>query len=189
MTGVQTCALPIYSTEENNWIIDNNIVEKARQFAFDGKTWMFDPSISLALVKGDKVTSAFYQAMTDWVKENKGAEYVTSYGNNDYYYGGSAYQNNFDFRAAKWREQNAAAYEDLTDDQLSALMFDRLPEAFLPGLEATYPNATTVDGVHVYYTITFSIYNITGTTQWTIKYEVTGKSEFTYVEDSLQEIA
>lgn len=180
----------VYSATNKCWEVNSRIIPMTRQYAFDGSEWMFDPSMNVILStsKSDKATSAFYQAITDWVKENKGTDYVTSYGNNDYYYGGSAYQNNFDFRTAKWREQYAAAYADLTDAELTALMMSRLEEAFIPGLKASYPDAAPVDGVHVFYSVTFSIYDGSSTKQWTIKYEVTGNAEFTYVKDSLQEI-
>lgn len=68
--------------------------------------------------------SAFYQAITDWVKENH-SEYVTSYGNNDYYYGGSAYQNNFDFRVSAWQGQGT--YDGMSSDEITALMWSVCP--------------------------------------------------------------
>ncbi|MFR8080275.1 MAG: hypothetical protein ACLU6Z_00670 [Odoribacter splanchnicus] len=48
-----------------------------------------------------------------------------------------------------------------------------------------------VTGVEVTYTVNFSIYGINGTkdtTVYTVKYVVTGKAEFEYVEDSLKAI-
>ena len=179
----------IYSATAGRWEYDTQIVEKTRQYAFDGSKWVFDPSTTVALkAKGDKATSDFYQIITDWVKANKGAEYVTSFGNNDYYYGGSAYNNNFDFRPSAWRAQNATAYGEKSDDDLKKLMQKRLPEAFVPGLEATYPNAEPVEGVNVIYTVNFFIYDGSATTPWTIKYEVKEKGKFTYVENSLAEV-
>ena len=179
----------IYSAAAGRWEYDTQIVEKTRQYAFDGSKWVFDPSTTVALkAKGDKATSDFYQIITDWVKANKGAEYVTSFGNNDYYYGGSAYNNNFDFRPSAWRAQNATAYGEKSDDDLKKLMQKRLPEAFVPGLEATYPNAEPVEGVNVIYTVNFFIYDGSATTPWTIKYEVKEKGKFTYVENSLAEV-
>ncbi|WP_455591499.1 choice-of-anchor J domain-containing protein [Bacteroides sp.] len=180
----------VYSAGAGRWEYDTQIVEKTRQYAFDGSVWLFDPSTTVTLKadKADKTTSAFYQVITDWVKANKGAEYVTSFGNNDYYYGGSAYNNNFDFRPSAWRAQNVTAYGEKSDDDLKKLMQERLPEAFVPGLEATYPNAEPVEGVNVIYTVNFSIYDGSATTPWTIKYEVKEKGKFTYVDNSLAEV-
>ena len=71
----------------------------------------------------------------------------------------SAYQNNFDFRPDKWKVQNPAAYGTMSDDDLKKLMFERLPEAFLPALQSLYGDADVVEGVDVIYTINFGIYD------------------------------
>jgi hypothetical protein len=170
-----------YSAEKARWELNTRIVDKTEH----GK-WNFDPStvVTLKAEKGNVEAAAFYQAITDWVKENH-PEYVTSYGNNDYYYGGSAYNNNFDFRPSAWKAQNASAYGSMSDADLTKLMFERLPEAFLPGLKAIYGSADVVEGVDVFYTINFAIYDGSSTTQYTIKYKVTGKGQFEYVADSL----
>lgn len=174
-----------YSSESGKWEVGT----ETRQYAFDGTVWVYDPSLTITLKtdRGDKATSAFYQAITDWVKVNKGAEYVTSFGNNDYYYGGSAYNNNFDFRTSAWKGQNASVYGKMSDDELKALMKERLLEAFIPGLESQYPKAAPSDGVNVIYTIKFSIYDGTTTKPWSIAYKVTALGKFAYVEDSLKE--
>lgn len=85
----------------------------------------------------------------------------------------------------------AAAYQHLSVKKLTALMFERLPEAVRIGLEAIYSDADVVTGVEVTYTVNFSIYGINGTkdtTVYTVKYVVTGKAEFEYVEDSLKAV-
>lgn len=178
-----------YSAEASKWSLNTRIVDRTEQFVLSDGKWNFDPStvITLKAEKGNVETAAFYQAITDYVKENH-SEYVTSYGNNDYYYGGSAYNNNFDFRPSAWRAQNAAAYASMSDEQLKALMFERLPEAFVPALQSIYGNADVVEGVDVYYTIIFSIYDGSVTTAYTIKYKVTGLGQFEYVEDSLMKV-
>lgn len=176
-----------YSAEIARWSLNTRIVDKTEQFVLSDGKWSFDPStvITLKAEKGNAEAAAFYQAITDWVKE-KYPEYVTSYGNNDYYYGGSAYNNNFDFRPSAWKAQNAAAYGKMSDDELKKLMFERLPEAFIPGLKAIYGNADVVPGVEkVTYTINFSIYDGSATTPYTIQYLVTGPGQFEYVADSL----
>lgn len=176
-----------YSAETARWSLNTRIVDKTEQFVLSDGKWSFDPStvITLKAEKGNVEAAAFYQAITDWVKE-KYPEYVTSYGNNDYYYGGSAYNNNFDFRPSAWKAQNAAAYGKMSDDELKKLMFERLPEAFIPGLKAIYGNADVVPGVEkVTYTINFSIYDGSATTPYTIQYLVTGPGQFEYVADSL----
>lgn len=192
--------LKIYSDEytfilpkKARWELNTRIVDKTEQFVLSDGKWNFDPStvVTLKAEKGDAETAAFYQTITDWVIANKGQEYAPIFSgksNNEYYYGSSAYQNNFDFRPAKWREQNAAAYGNMSDADLTKLMFERLPEAFLPGLKAIYGSADVVEGVDVFYTINFAIYDGSSTTQYTIKYKVTGKGQFEYVADSLKKV-
>lgn len=178
-----------YSAEKARWELNTRIVDKTEQFVLSDGKWNFDPStvVTLKAEKGNVEAAAFYQAITDWVKENH-PEYVTSYGNNDYYYGGSAYNNNFDFRPSAWKAQNASAYGSMSDADLTKLMFERLPEAFIPGLKAIYGSADVVEGVDVFYTINFAIYDGSATTQYTIKYKVTGLGQFEYVADSLKKV-
>lgn len=176
----------IYNDTINVWKYSDNIAIETRPYAYNGTEWQYSPSILIDLPAGknnDEV-SEFYQAITDWVKENH-AEYVTSYGNNDYYYGGSAYQNNFDFRVSAWQGQGT--YDGMSSDELSELMWKRLPEAFPHALEALYADAAPADnGVDVIYTINFGVYDGSSTTTYTIQYKVIGKGQFEYVEDSLK---
>lgn len=153
------------------------------QFAYSDGSWKFDPStvITLSTSKSDLETSLFYQTITDWVYENH-REFVTTYGNNDYYYGGSAYNNNFDFRVSAWEPYYGE------DVDVEALMFERLPESFPHALKVLYADANTVEGVQVIYTINFFIYNGTTTSPYTIKYLVVGKGEFEYIKDSVKKV-
>lgn len=161
------------------------------QFVLNDGTWKYNPStiIDLPVDRSNTEVSLFYQTITDWVKENY-PEYVTSYGNNDYYYGGSAYQNNIDFRPSAWKKQGNM-YANLSDEELKQLMWDRLPEAFPHALEVLYASATPIEGIDVIYTINFAIYGIDEvytTTQWTIQYKVIGQGKFEYIPESLKEI-
>lgn len=179
----------IYNDTVNVWQYCDNIVIETRPYAYNGTEWLYSPSIliNLPVEKNNAEVSAFYQAITDWVKENH-SEYVTSYGNNDYYYGGSAYQNNFDFRVSAWQGQGT--YDGMSSDEITALMWERLPEAFPHALEVLYADAAPADnGVDVIYTINFGIYDGSSTTTYTIQYKVIGKGKFEYVEDSLQKAA
>lgn len=170
------------------------------QYALSEDGWKYSPDVTITLVPGRNAeTSYYFQKLTDWVWENidqkagitdKGKGYVTSYGNNDYYYGGSAYQNNFDFRPAKWKEQMNSAYGTMSDEDLTALMWERLPEAMQHMLECNYPEVELED-VPITYVVNFGIYGIEGsgaTKYYTIRFKLAGKGEFTYVEDSLKEI-
>lgn len=195
-TGLRTDE---YVFTAGSWVKNDNVEQFTDQFVYTNGKWVYDPSVVLNLkpAKGLADVTAFYQKITDyvWTKIDqpagvtvKGTGYTTSYGNNEYYYGSSAYNNNFDFRPSAWKAQNATAYSSMTDDQLKAEMFKRLPAAFIPALEATYPTATTVAGVNVTYTINFGVY--TGSSisapNYTIVYKVTGTGKFEYVANSLK---
>ena len=186
-----------YSAATGRWTLNTRIVDLTQQYVFAGGVWKFDPSMTITLeaVKGNAESAAFYQAIVDYVGKTFGSDYYqTGYTNAEFYYGASSYQNNFSFYPYSWRESNkagAAAYQHLSDEELTALMFERLPEAVRIGLEAIYSDADVVTGVEVTYTVNFSIYGINGTkdtTVYTVKYVVTGKAEFEYVEDSLKAI-
>lgn len=186
-----------YSAATGRWTLNTRIVDLTQQYVFAGGVWKFDPSMTITLeaVKGNAESAAFYQAIVDYVGKTFGSDYYqTPYTNAEFYYGASSYQNNFSFYPYSWRESNkagAAAYQHLSDEELTALMFERLPEAVRIGLEAIYSDADVVTGVEVTYTVNFSIYGINGTkdtTVYTVKYVVTGKAEFEYVEDSLKAV-
>lgn len=184
----------VYSGEKARWLPDTRLGEKTEQYVLSEGKWNFDPStvITLEAVKGNAESSAFYQAIVDHVGKNYGTDYYQmNYTNAEFYYGASAYQNNFSFRVSSWRtghKAGEAAYKDLTDEELTALMFERLPEAIRIGLVAIYGDADTVPGVQVTYTVNFSIYDGKDTKKYTIQYLVTGKAVFEYVEDSLKEM-
>lgn len=177
----------IYSDSLGRWTYCDLVREETRPYRLNGSAWTYDPSVTITLEVGRNIaeSATFYQAIVDWVADNY-PEYVTSYGNNEYYFGSSAYQNNFDFRINAWQGQGT--YPDMTGEQISALMWERLPEAFPHALEALYPNAAPVEGMDVTYTINFGIYD-GSTVTYTIQYKVVGQGQFEYVENSLQRIS
>ena len=65
-------------------------------------------------------------------------------------------------------------------------MFERLPEAFVPALEALYGDANVVSGVEVIYTIYFGVYDGSTSVTCTIQYELIGQGKFQYIECSLK---
>lgn len=192
-----------YQFKGGTWIKNTNVEVYTDQFVFNGSKWNYDPSVVITLpaVKGNTLSSSYYQTITDWVwteidvkagANKKGDGYVTSYGNNEYYFGTSAYQNNIDFRPSAWKAQSSA-YSQMSDTELSELMYKRLPEAFIPALEKFNSDANLVEGIEVTYTIEFAIYgpdkdNKIGTTKWQIVYKVISKGKFEYVKDSLKQV-
>lgn len=173
------------------------------QYALAADGWVYSPDVVVVLKPGRGAEVTYFQKLTDWVWENvdqkegglteeeKGKGYVTSYGNNDYYYGGSQYQNNFDFRPAAWRTQNEDAYGKMSDEELTELMWKRLPEGIEHMLDTMYPDMVQTDEP-ISYVLKFGIYGIDGssaTKYYSIRCKLVGKGKFSYVEGSLKEIS
>ena len=176
------------------------------QYALAVDGWVYSPDVVVTLKPGRNAEETYFQKLTDWVWENvdqnkeeglglteeeKGKGYVTSYGNNDYYYGGSQYQNNFDFRPSAWRTQNENAYGEMSDEELTELMWKRLPEGIEHMLDTMYPDMVQTDEP-ISYVLKFGIYGIDGssaTKYYSIRCRLVGKGKFSYVEGSLKEIS
>lgn len=177
-----------YKYDGSQWTADNGVTTQSAQFVRNGGKWIYDPNVTITLPagKGQPLSTTYFQACVDWVKTNidqpTGATYVTSYGNNEYYSGTSAYQGNVDIRASAARTQYAAGYADMTDEQVVAAMKKRFETEVMPGaLSALHPDADVMEGLEVFYTINFAAYTGT-TTQYTIKFKVVGKGKFEFVE-------
>lgn len=178
----------VYNAASNLWSYCDLVREETRPYGFNGSEWAYNPSVTITLTtdRDDAISSSFYQAIIDWVADNY-PEYVDAeYGDSEYYYGSSSYNNDFDFRLNKWQAQSA--YSGMTGEELSALMWERLPEAFPHALEVIYPNVNPVDGMDVIYTINFVVYDGSNHS-YTIQYKVVGQGQFEYVEGSLQPVA
>ena len=177
----------VYHAATNLWSYCDLVREETRPYGFNGTEWNYNPSVTITLQVGKNIaeSATFYQAIVDWVADNY-PEYVTSYGNNEYYFGSSAYQNNFDFRVSAWQGQGT--YPGMASEDLTKIMWERLPESFPHALEVLYPNAAPVDGMDVIYTINFGIYDGAGTTTYAIQYKVVGQGQFEYVEGSLKAV-
>lgn len=183
-----------YAYDGAAWILNNGIKTVTSQFVRKADGWKYDPSVTLVLPVGKSMepSTTYYQACVDWVYENidkplgstsikSGLYYVTSYGNNEYYSGTSAFQNNVDLRAAKAKEQYPDGYEGMTDDQIVELMKHRFAFEVMPGaLKTLHPDAAPTPDVEVFFTITFGVYTGTNAT-YTIVYKVTAPATFEFV--------
>lgn len=185
-----------YEFDGKVWSQVKDYVTVTGQFVRQASKWVYDPSVTIVLpnTRGNVVSQTFYQACTDWVFQNidkplgstdikSGFGYVTSYGNNEYYSGTSAYQCNVDLRPASAAAQYPAGYEGMSSEEIVALMKERLLTQVMPGaLSMLYPDSTPVEGVQVIYTIYF--YTYTGTAEGPFKatFEVVGKGEFKFLE-------
>lgn len=178
-----------YEFDGTVWTAASNMTEETAQFVKTGGRWMFDPNVTITLPAGknQEMSMLYYQTCVDWVKSEvpDGAKYVTSYGNNEYYSGTSAYQGNVDLRADSARGQYAAGYEGMDDAQIVALMKSRFEsEVFPAALGVLHADAAPIEGLQVLYTVNFSAYDGLATTPYVAVYEVTGPGVFTLVSCS-----
>lgn len=180
-----------YIFDGSAWKPNDFVVEETSQFVRNSGKWIFDPNVTITLPagKGQELSTLYFQACVDWVFENickplgstdikSGAFYVTSYGNNEYYSGTSAYQGNVDLRASAARAQYAAGYEGMTDEEVVALEKKRFMEEVMPGaLGKLHADAQPIEGLEVLYTINFSVY--TGaTTEYTAVFRLVAPGKF-----------
>lgn len=183
---VTSYACAEYTFDGSKWydsIATNGVREVTNQFVRRDGKWQLDPSVELTLPAGKNqpLSTWFYQACVDWTRDNvpDGEAYITSYGNNDYYTGVSAYQGNIDLRASSARAQNPTAYEGMTDEQIVALMKKRFEEEVGPGtLSVLYPNMQPVGDFHPTVTIHFYIYDGNSTKPAKIIFETVEKGKF-----------
>ncbi len=181
-----------YTYTSGTWVSEKGTVTE--QYVRRNGEWLYDPSVVITLPagKGVAISTKYYQACVDWVFNNickplgdtnikSGLYYVTSYGNNEYYSGTSAYQGNLDLRAAKAREQYPEGWEGYTDEEIPAVMMTRFCKEVMPAVLGTLnPDAKPVDGVDVTYTINFAVY--TGSSaNYTAVFRVTAPGTFEYV--------
>jgi len=125
------------------------------QFVHIGTGWIFDPTVMFTISADD------YQIIVDYVGANIGSEYVSSYGNNEYYTGASAYYGNFDIRVSKRRSEVPQDFpESMSDEDALALVWERLNEGLDILLKEKYPDAVPkVGDFDVYYILTFDTFD------------------------------
>ena len=176
----------------DNLVVGANVTVKdgaaTEQYVLSKNKWVFDPSTVVILgARGDKPTQAFYQSIVNWVKEKKGAEYIEARGNAESYSGISAYYNNVDFSATAVRKNTPAAFKDVKDADIPALLQKNLYETLAAGLSLNYADAAPVQGVDVIYTVKFMVYD-GAAKNYEVKFKVTGKGKFEPIAKSLKEV-
>lgn len=173
----------LYTYDGTTWNKYVGVEPTTAQFVRSNGKWNYDPSVTITLPAGrsQPVSTLYYQTCVNWVLQHY-PEYVTSYKNNEYYCGTSAYQGNVDLRPAAAIGQYEKGYEGMSDDEIVELMKQRFAFQVMPAaLSELHSDAVTVEGIDVLYTINFAVY--TGsTTQYTIIYKVTGPATFEMVE-------
>lgn len=164
---VTSVACAQYTYNGTDWIdtITTAGVESVTaQYVRRDGVWQQDPSVELTLPAGrnQPLSTWFFQACVDWVKDNvpDGSKFISSYGNNDYYTGASAYQGNFDFRASAARNQYTEYYEGMTDEEVVATEQKHFTDEVGPGaLAVIYPDMAPIGDLCPTVTIHFFGYN------------------------------
>lgn len=173
----------LYTFDGTAWNKYAGVEPQTAQFVRSSGKWNYDPSVTITLPAGrsQPLSTLYYQTCVDWVKKYY-PEYVTSYGNNEYYCGTSAYQGNVDLRPTAAILQYEAGYAGMSDEEIVELMKQRFAYQVMPAaLSELHSDAVTVEGITVLYTINFAVYN-GATEQYTIVYKVTGPATFEMVE-------
>lgn len=183
---------------DGRWAPDNFVIEETNQFVRTGGKWMYDPNVYVHLPAGrnQELSTLYFQTSVDWVFENicrplgdtdikSGLYYVTSYGNNEYYAGTSAYQGNVDLRPSAAKAQYPAEYASMEDNAVVELEKHRFfYQVFLATIEILHADAKPVDGIQVLYTFNFAAYNGSTTDYYDAIYEVVGPGKFAPVSCS-----
>lgn len=181
------------------WIKYKSVSQKLDQCLYSGKIWVFDPTIYISQITNDRTKDAdgypanmsnMFSVIVHAVKANPEiTKYISSYKNDEYYYGASAYQGNFSFQ---YSVREAAPYSDpaliaLTNeaDKIN-LMFNRVNEAIIIYLKYSYPTLKpkTDDGFDQYLSVTFKVYERypsgTNTNTYQAKFQCTGSNPVTF---------
>lgn len=165
---------------------EEGIVERTEQFTRKNNLWKFDPSIVWVIEYGKNKHPAtkFFQACVDWVKANveNGTQYISSYGNNDYYSGASAYNGNLDWRVSAARGQYAAAFEGKTDEEVTKMLQERTAEVFTEVLPQFHPDFAPMEGVDVTLTVQCGVYDGAATVYYNFVFDVVAKGEYKFKE-------
>jgi hypothetical protein len=142
-----------FNKVNGEWTINDFLDTHSDQFFNDGTKWFFDPTIHLTLGASD------YQLLVDWVYNNLDRSYGSSYGNDEFYFGASAYYSNFDLRLSKRTQYNIPGFEGLTEEEQMALVWKRLEQGLTILLSEKYPDAVSeVSGFPVYYWVYFKTF-------------------------------
>lgn len=191
--GASAYTCTAFEFKNGEWVENNFITQETAQFVRAGGKWMYDPNVTITLPAGKNqpMSALYFQTCTDWVFENickplgdtnikSGLFYVTSYGNNEYYSGTSAYQGNVDLRAESAYAQYPAGYEGMTEDEIIELEKTRFMNEVMPGaLGILHADAELVPGFDVLYTINFSAYYADRTTRpYTAVFKLVAKGTF-----------
>ncbi len=152
---------------------------KADQYLHNGEKWVFDPTVSYTMISDD------YQIIVDWIAANDTLNNYVGYDSKrEFYFGANAKYSDFNMYLGDRKSNDPNGYLDgLSDDEIKTVIYQRLIQAVQIVLEEKFPTAVPfVNGVPVYYNVTFLTWDAGATDWYTIKYLCTETGKFEYVE-------
>lgn len=145
-----------YRYKSGAWTNYKGIVTKTDQFVHTGEEWIFDPTVHMTPSSED------FQLLVNYVYTNLSRSYGSSYGNDEFYYGASAYYKNFDLRLSNKTTYNIPGFDTGTDAEKIAKTWSMLEEGISIMLGLKYTSAQSdINGIPIYYWITFVAYENT----------------------------
>ena len=198
-----------------SWSKTIYFTEKTDQFRKGEGEWKIDRTLELNYTNTSSTeTRAFYQYCVNWVYDFKdvpmgapardnagviitadavkvdgknpaGNYWVSSYGNNEFYTGASAYYGNIDWRPSAVKGGFAAAgMGDLSDDEILAQLKVNSAEVFAEVLSYMYPEMTSDE----YKKVVIMVYAYGPNANYSFTFDVVDTGKFAYVEDSITQL-
>ncbi|HUW06776.1 MAG TPA: hypothetical protein VMW01_11000 [Williamwhitmania sp.] len=151
--NLSTNMIQQYTFDGSAWNVTPTTITKTDPYIYGPDGWSFDPTVHFT------TNAAAMQKLVDYVYATYGAQYGSSYGNDEFYYGASAHYNNFDLRLSTRATYSIPGFETGTDAEKIALTWSRLQEGLAILLNQNFPAAVPeVNGIKVYYWVTFNTY-------------------------------
>ncbi|MDD4225921.1 MAG: hypothetical protein WCY58_08385 [Mariniphaga sp.] len=157
-----------YTKTDGKWIAYNPIMTQTDQFINTSESgWVFDPTVMFTMSKED------YQIIVDWVKSNKGSEFIDSYGTQEFWFSAGSYYGNYDVRD-KWNTEAFSTWQEAVQTSIGDVL-----------LPAKFPDAVSqVSGIDVMYKVTIAVYSgVNEQFTWSFQCTKSGPNpEFEFVE-------
>ncbi len=176
--GVSGFIYNYISYDGNNWKWDE---QKSSQFIHNGIEWKFDPTVNYTLIGED------YQAIVDWVAANDTISNYLGYdAKREWYFGTNAKYSDFNMHLSE-RQDTASDpnhyLTDLSEDDATAVIYERLKQAVQIALEFRFPDAQPYsNGLPVYYVVTYLVWTPGAMYTYNVKFLCTEVGKFEYVE-------
>ena len=152
-------------------------LKEDQNFIKNDNVWKFDPTITYAHTKDD------LQRLVEWVRTNKPAYLDPKYpDNSEFWFGASAYYNNFNLSLDTRRGTDPDNLIDKKDDKLAKqYLLNQVAEACRMILQANFPNApTTMNGLDLYYKVETLCYSNGAYTINSFRFKSEGNGNFVW---------